>query len=315
MDESQETPGRTDRRRTLVGILILVGLITLAVLIISLDEILSARTPMVDLHAELPGSGGLQIGAPVWIAGHEVGEVTAVTLLPPDYVGESRVIAIARIPREHLVLLRADSRAKVASARLMGDPVLELTPGSAALPALAASDTIPAEHAPNRNAEMMASARRILVEVDTLMIQLREVGALYGERRPMIDEVMRSVDLARIEMEQTSIAVSEGPFADIMSDARLRERFDRVRASLAVLQQGLGRYTSGPLGERIASLSARADSLQVDVARLDSLTSDPTAGFVGRFRTDSALSVEAGRTSAQMDTLVEEVLSNPFMFF
>jgi hypothetical protein len=32
-------------------------------------------------------------------------------------------------------------------------------------------------------------------------------------------------------------------------------------------------------------------------------------------RADSALMVEAGRARAQMDTLVEEVMSNPFMFF
>ena len=314
MDESQ-TPGRTDRRRSLGGILILLGLIGLAVVIISLDEILAARTPMVDVHAELPESGGLVAGAPVWIAGHTVGEVTAVTLRPPEFIGPSRVIAIARIPRSHLALLRADSRARLAKPRLAGDPVLDLSPGTAAAPAFIASDTIPAVHTPNRAAETMASARALLVEVDTLMDGLRQVAALYRARQPMIEQVTRSVDLATIELDRTAVALRESPLTGALADARLQERFARVRTALTTLQTGLGRYTSGPLGERIASLSVRADSLQADVALLDSLTASPNYGFIGRIRTDSALSVEAGRTTAQMDTLVQEVLKNPFMFW
>ena len=314
MDESQ-TPGRTDRRRSLGGILILLGLFGLAVVIISLDEILASRTPMIDVHAELPESGGLVAGAPVWIAGHTVGEVVAVTLRPPEFTGASRVIAIARIPRSHLPLLRGDSRARLAKPRLAGDPVLDLSPGTAAAPPLTAADTIPAVHTPNRAAEMIASARALLVEADTLMDGLRQVAALYRARQPMIEQVTRSVDLATIELDRTAVALRESPLTGALADARLQERFARVRSSLATLQAGLGRYTSGPLGERIASLRVRADSLQADVALLDSLTASPNHGFIGRIRTDSALSVEAGRTTAQMDTLVQEVLSNPFMFW
>ena len=315
MDDSQKPPGRTERRRALGGVLILVALFVLAAVIISLDEIRAARTPMVDMYATLPEAGGLVAGAPVWIAGHQVGEVTAVTLLPPAATDESRIIAIARIPREHLKLLRGDSRATVASARLMGDPVLALSPGTAAAPALARGDTIPAEYGPRRFAATISSARRTLVEIDSLMTQLRTVGSLYQTRRPMIDEVMRSVELASAELDRTALAFADGPLGDAMSDARLGERFAALRDAMATVQAGLGRYTAGPLGERIGTLRVRTDSLRADVAVLDSLASDPTAGFVGRFATDSAIAVEVGRTSAQLDTLVEELMSNPFMLF
>lgn len=315
MDDDRQTPARTERRNAFGGGLILVALVVLAGLIISLDEIRAARTPMADVYAELPESGGLVAGAPVWIAGHQVGEVIAVTLLPPDAPGQSRVLAIARIPREHLSLLRRDSRANVSSARLMGAPVLALSPGTGSAAALAQGDTIPAEHAPRRFAATLTTARRTLGQVDSLMTELRAVAALYQARRPMIDDVMRSVDLASAELDRTALAFADGPLAGAMSEARLGERFAALRAALTTVQAGLGRYTSGPLGERIAALRVRTDSVRADVALLDSLTSDPSAGFVGRFLADSALMVESGRASAQLDTLAQEVLSNPLMFF
>ena len=315
MDETHDTPERTERKRALGGILILLGLVALAVLIISLDEIFAARVAMVDVVAELPESKGLVPGAAVWIAGHEVGEVTAVNLRPPDHEEGSRILAIARIPEELLPLLRGDSRARIASPRLAGEPVLELEPGSPSAPPFSIRDTIPARHGPNRTAETLAAARLVLAEVDTLMDQLRAVGALYRQRRPMIDDVMSSVQLASAELDRTALAFENGPMAGALRDARLGERFAALRASLATVQQGLGRYTSGPLGERIAALGVRTDSLRADVALLDSLASDPNAGFVGRIRSDSALMVEAARTRAQMDSLVEDVKSNPFMFF
>ena len=315
MDDAQQPHRRPESRRAVGGVLILLALAILAGFIVSLDEILAGRTPTVVLHAELPESGGLVAGAPVWIAGHEVGLVEAVTLLPPGTPGESRVVALARIPREHLALLRNDSRAKVSSARLMGDPVLALSPGTAQAATLAAGDTIPAEFAPSRFAATFATARRTLGDVDSLMTQLRTVGALYQARRPMIDEVMRSVELASAELDRTAVAFTQGPMGGALRDARLAERFAALRDALAAVQAGLGRYTSGPLGENVAALRVRTDSLRADVAVLDSLASDPNAGFVGRFRADSAITVEAGRTGAQLDSLVQEVLSNPTMFF
>ena len=314
MEETSRKPGRSQGRRTLAGILIIAALIALGAIIISLDEIMASRVEMVEVYAVLPETDGLASGAPLRIAGHEVGTVLAVTLLPPGSAGSHRVLAHARLPREYFDLLRADSRARTTKPGFVGDPLLEIEPGSAAAPPLTAGDTIRPEFADERIATALAGSRRLLAEVDTLLVSFRAVSGSFATRRAMIEDVTRSVELATIELERTRAAFAASPLRGALSDAGLRGRMERVRASLATLQAGLGRYASGPLGVQLAAVAARADSLQAELAVLDSAASS-TDGFAGRFRADSALAVEGARTRAQLDSLVEDVTSNPFMFF
>ena len=81
MTTAESRTDRKDRRRTLWGSVIVVLLLAIAVLIISLENIAEAGNETVDYTTSLPGTGGLVAGAPVWIAGHEVGEVVSVGLL------------------------------------------------------------------------------------------------------------------------------------------------------------------------------------------------------------------------------------------
>ena len=314
MDQNARTPERTEGRRALGGILIVAVLLGLGAIVISLDEIMTSRVEMVELYAVLPQTNGLASSAPVRIAGHEVGTVLAVTLLPPGAAGTHRVIAHAHIPREYFDLLRRDSRARTAKPGFVGDPVLEIAPGTAAAPRLGDGDTIHPVVSPERTAAAVARSRRVLAEVDTLLVSFRAVAAAYRARRPMIEQVSRSVADASTELERTRLAFENSPLRNAMSDAALRARIERVRASLRTLQAGLGRYTSGPLRVQLDAVVARADSLQAELAVLDSAASS-SDGFIGRVRSDSALRVESARTAAQLDSLVEEVTSNPFMFF
>ncbi|HUF11967.1 MAG TPA: MlaD family protein [Longimicrobiales bacterium] len=302
------------------GLLILLGLAALAVLIVSLDEIEEGRVKTVDVAAELPESEGLAAGAAVWIAGYQVGEVVSVALLPPaggDGNGDgdgSRIVATVRLPADHLRLLRTDSRAHLTAASLMGDAILEFSPGSVHAPRLTAGDTIPAAYGPDQMKLALGTARGVLVELDTLAQRLRHIAGLYRERRPMLDELSRSIEVASAGLDRTARSLEEGPLPAALADARLGERFDRVRAALARIEQGLGRYSTGVLGENVAGAQARADSLRAEIALLDSAAAD-VSGFLGRFQADSAIGVATGRASAQMDSLAREVMSNPLKFF
>lgn len=314
----QTSDGRAtdrDRRRVLWGSLILLVLLSIAVMIISLERIAEARTTTIDVAASLPGSGGLGAGAPVWIAGHEVGEVVSVALLPAGAGREgSRIVAIARMPEEYLPLLRTDSRARLTSAQLMGPAILAISPGSAAAAGLEPGDTIPAAYEPDQIDEAVARTRGVLGGADTLLAQLRAIGALYQGRRPGIEALQRSAAEASLELERAKRTLAYGPMSGALGDARLAERVQRVRAAVTELQRGLGRYTAGSLGTDMEALGARADALGEELAALDSATAD-LSGFLGRYAADTAISRQAARAAAQMDSLRREAMSNPFMFF
>ena len=315
MTTDESRTDRKNRRRTLWGSVIVVVLLVIAVVIISLENIAEAGTETVDYTASLPGTGGLVAGAPVWIAGHEVGEVVSVGLLPPASGREgSRIVAIARIPEEYGSLVRADSRARLTSAQLMGPAILEISPGSAQATALAPGDTIPAAYEPDQVDEALQRTRGVLTGADSLVSELKTIAALYQARRPRIDAVQSSAADASAELERTKRLLAEGPLAGALHDARITERVGRLRAAVAELQSGLARYTAGPLAEDLDGLAARADALATELATLDSAAAG-LSGFLGRYGADSAIARQAGRAGAQMDSLTREIMANPFMFF
>lgn len=307
-------PERTESRRALLGVLIVAAIIAIGVVVISLDAIMTVRVRMVDVRAVLPDTDGLVPGAEVWIAGHAVGEVVAVNLRPPR-PGEQidRVLVTARIPAERASLLRADSRARLASARMLGPVVLELTPGSPAARAIAEGDIIAAEAVPEGVAIAMDAARGLLGRLDIVMTEAGSITDLYRTRAPHIEAVRRSAALAMAELERTRTAFEAGPLSSL-GEMELSERIGRVRARTAEVQAGLARYRSGELGESTESLRDAIESLRGEVAALDSAASTPR-GFIGRVRADSALQRATAGASAQADSLAREATSNPLMFF
>jgi phospholipid/cholesterol/gamma-HCH transport system substrate-binding protein len=67
-----------------VGILVTIALLVLAALILQQSWGIAWFTPMVKAITYLPDVGGLKPGAPVWLAGIEIGKVRKVTIVPPE---------------------------------------------------------------------------------------------------------------------------------------------------------------------------------------------------------------------------------------
>lgn len=75
--------------------------------------------------------GGLEEGAPVYYAGREVGKVDAIEVLP----GKTRpIIATLRVSVD--VLLRNDSQVYIDTLGMMGEKIVELSPGTEEAPLL-----------------------------------------------------------------------------------------------------------------------------------------------------------------------------------
>lgn len=71
-----------------VGIMVTIALLLLAALILQQSWGVAWFTPSVKAITYLPNVGGLKPGAPVWLAGIEIGKVRKVTIVPPEvYAG------------------------------------------------------------------------------------------------------------------------------------------------------------------------------------------------------------------------------------
>jgi phospholipid/cholesterol/gamma-HCH transport system substrate-binding protein len=106
-----------------VGIFVLLGVICVGYLTFRLGEVEVLSDKYYLLNARFTSVTGLKVGAQVEIAGVQVGQVDAIVLDPREHV------ALVRLKIKEGVLLSEDSIASVQTAGLLGDKLIQLSPG------------------------------------------------------------------------------------------------------------------------------------------------------------------------------------------
>jgi phospholipid/cholesterol/gamma-HCH transport system substrate-binding protein len=111
------------RAEMTAGVFVVAGVVLLGYLSLSIGGLTIVPRDRYRVTARFSDVGGLKAGAPVKVAGVTVGEVAAIKLV--DYLAET-TLAIDRP-----VVLPRDTIASIATAGLLGDAYLALSPGAA----------------------------------------------------------------------------------------------------------------------------------------------------------------------------------------
>ncbi len=109
-----------------VGIFIVCALIFLAAGIILMGTQTNLFTPSGKLSVIMKNVEGLKEGAPVWLAGIDVGVVTAIGFAQPTKNNDVEVAL--QIDREALKKIGPDSLVRVKTRGLMGEKYVDITP-------------------------------------------------------------------------------------------------------------------------------------------------------------------------------------------
>jgi phospholipid/cholesterol/gamma-HCH transport system substrate-binding protein len=112
-----------------VGIFIVCALLFLAAGIILMGSQTKLFTPTGKLSVIMTNVQGLKIGAPVWLAGIDVGVVTSIRFENPAKTNE--VAIVLEIDREALRKIGTDSVVRVKTRGLMGEKYVDITPSRA----------------------------------------------------------------------------------------------------------------------------------------------------------------------------------------
>lgn len=110
------------------GIFLAVGLAVFTVAIFLLGEKSALFTRTTTLHVSFRDISGLVVGASVRLAGLQVGSVAELSFPEQLEVKETRVRLV--VQTKYMDRIRADSRAFIDSAGLLGDKVLNISMGS-----------------------------------------------------------------------------------------------------------------------------------------------------------------------------------------
>jgi len=311
-----------ERRRVIGGILLLLligGTITLIFLLHTLVEAARPTYTIFGIFYEAPR---LRPGTAVHLAGYPVGEVTKIELLPPLGEGPPPYLARLRVPKAIRSQLRRDSRITLRRNRLLGDPVVDLTPGSAVARPLLPGDTLRAPITP-KPFELVELGTEIRISLDSLFHEARKLDRRLERRIGWGSEVQLVVGGLRAELALLEVGLGTGTLSRLLDDPEWRlalertightaELIDRLEERAALLP---GRGEGGDqLNEGLTSFIGRAQKLQAQIVELEERLTEG-GGVLDRLEIDSAIvdAIEAARV--ELDSLIEITRRRPWRFF
>jgi len=193
---------RDGRLALSVGTFVLIALVALAVSILSLTTERGLFASEYRLEAPFENVLGLQVGAPVWLAGKDVGRVETIQFTGGE--GETPILATLAIDSEVKDFIRADSVASIGTIGVLGDSYVELTVGSAEAAVLDEGAVLPTLTPVNMN-QAMAKVTAAVDSFRELAENLNETVEEFAEADGAA-KIARAVDAA----SDAILAVQEG---------------------------------------------------------------------------------------------------------
>ncbi|HEX7051533.1 MAG TPA: MlaD family protein [Longimicrobiales bacterium] len=303
-------------RRAAAGTAILAGLLGLAVLIVSLDDIQRALRGTYEVVGVFEEGHRLKPGTEVWVAGRPVGRVTEVALLRPRNDG-ILIAARLEIASEMREQVRRDSRLRFRAPRLLAEPVVDIQPGTAAAPPLQPGDTLRAAPPP-RFEPLLRSMHAFRHALDSLVADGRMLEERIDARAPAFDRLAGELAAAVTALDALTGRIERGPLAAFAEDTTWRASLARIETAVARIDDAFRERAAAPdsatLDPALRRLGQRADLLRARVAALRAALEAPR-GFPGRRKHDPALRDALATVRAQLDSLAAELRQRPWRLF
>ena len=307
-----------------VGLLLLAALVALAAGVFyvgSTGHVFGERFRLVTL---MRSASGLAPGASVQLAGQNVGQVAGVRLIPPEERPESgQAVAVTlAVNRAVAEQIRTDSRAHIQTQGLLGDRLINISPGSLDAPTLSPGDTLESvepldyQQVLNEASGAVSNLTSITRDLSGLTERIARGEGTAG--RLLLDPALyrRMVSLSGT-LDSTLTAVNRGDggtLSQLLHDDALYRRMVASAASLDSITSRVSRG-EGSLGRMVAS-----DSLYRSVAgaagRADSLLRLVVQGegAAGRMITQDSVYDELLRTLVDLNATLDELRENPRRF-
>jgi len=299
------------------------GVILLAVAVLGLaayqlGKAANLFTKRYELLVFLPSANGLRVGGSVTLAGKLVGTVKEIEFLPVDFDSTRNLRIVARVDRTVREQIRQDSKAQLRTMGLLGDKVLDISPGTPRFAVLDEGDTIRVGESLDLEA-VLAKAAGAVDDVVLLTKDLRVVtsGLAAGKgtvgqlltNRAMYDQLTGA--MARANALFASLQNPNGTFGRMLNDPTL---YVNLTSTVATLDSTLRVVSSdqGSIGRlmrdttlytNLVGIAQGADSLMRMLSNKD--------GLVGQLLTDQTLYDQLNKLASDLGAVLEDVRRDP----
>jgi len=315
------------RREIVVGIFVLAGLLATMVLVIAIGSQQHLFEGRYRIRTMFGNVSGLRAGAPVFVAGVDVGVVDRVSFVPSTK-GEEGVPKVGKVEvalaleRRFSPQIRNDSVATIGSVGLLGDRSVDISVGSPTAPEVEPDGYINSQDPLTLN-DLIDRIEPIRDKLDKILTDISVVTGKVADENAPVPLAIKSASeiLAKIDR-------GEGTLGKLVNDPRLEARmdtalgnanelilsahaaFDQIRVATTELPATMA--AARKVSEDVAQLSS---SLRVSSEKLPGIVDDLSvvAANLRRASNDLPLIADDARRGVKQATSVFDAAGRSFL--
>jgi phospholipid/cholesterol/gamma-HCH transport system substrate-binding protein len=313
-------------RQVRVGGLVVLGTLLLLYGGYRIGEVLDVFASRYSLVTFAPSVLGLREGAPVTLAGQQVGQVKSIEFIPVRMKrGGNNLRIVIALSEDVKDQVRRDSKAYFRTQGLLGDKFVDIDPGTMGAAILQSGDTIVMGKSVDMDmfltqaSDMMDQTMSIVTDVRDLTAGLAGGEGTLGLF--LKDDALYARMLSATGELQTTLASinrSDGTFNRLLRDPAMYQRLTgavtRLDSIGALILYGNGSIArllrSDTLYRNLASATTRADSMMGTTAALLERMANGN-GTIQKMMTDPALYDAFLKAVQDMQTLINDVRLEP----
>jgi phospholipid/cholesterol/gamma-HCH transport system substrate-binding protein len=308
-----------------VGSLIALAIIVMGIAVYKLGKAVNLFAQRYELTAFLKDAAGLRIGGSVTVAGQLAGTIKDIQFLPIDNDTLRNLKIVVGIDRKLQEQVRGDSKARVRTMGLLGDKVIDISPGTPKQHVLQNGDTIKVQPSLDYE-EVLGKAASAVDDVVGLTKDLRTLTGSLVAGKGTIGQLLNNPalynelegTLARTNQLLFRVQSSRGTLARFLDDPRLYDEMVGTVGQVDSLLIAM-RSRNGSIGRLLTDTTlfsqgvATIQSFQSIAANADSLMKSIAAGhgLVGKALTDDTLYDSLNKLVNDMSALIADIRRDP----
>jgi phospholipid/cholesterol/gamma-HCH transport system substrate-binding protein len=263
-----------------VGLTVLAASVTLAVLILLMNETGGFFTKKILLKSYFDNASGLRVGAPVRLDGVDIGNVTRIRVVSDPDKRLTPVEVTMKVSTRFHYGLRKDSMTLLSTAGVLGETYIDIDSSQAKGPEVQDGDVLPSREVPDFS-DMVRAGQGTLQNMDALIRRLDRIIAFVESGNGSVGKLIYDPTLYN----------------------RLSSTVNEFQGLVNQVSQG-----QGTLGKLISNdeLYRKVDA---SVDKINALIDDLNAGkgTAGKLLKDPTLYNNANQTIANVKQLTEDI--------
>jgi phospholipid/cholesterol/gamma-HCH transport system substrate-binding protein len=266
-----------------VGLTVLAASVTLGLLIFLMSGTGGLFTSKIRLRSYFDNANGLREGAPVRLAGVDIGNVTKILVVRERTKQLTPVEVTMKVNTRYLFNLRKDSLTLLSTAGVLGETYIDIDSSQSKGPQVQDGDVLPSREVPDFS-DMVRSGQGTLQNMDALLKRLDRIVAFVESGQGSVGKLLYDPTLydrlnATVNQFQglvNQVAQGKGTLGKLFSNEELYQKANATveKLNLVIDDINAGKGSAG----KFLKDPALYDNANATIANVKKLTDDVNAG-------------------------------------